>query len=81
MDLNRQPPRGLIPILCVITASIVFSLIGRNLLGIEPGDLSVYALFVVWTAFLVSLTDKWPFQKVRQPYLGLILLIFSWSWE
>jgi hypothetical protein len=77
MDLNRQPLRGLIPILCVVTATIVFSLIGRSLLGIEPGDLSVYALFFVWTAFLISLTDKWPFHKLRQPYLGIILLTLA----
>ncbi|MCK9442516.1 MAG: hypothetical protein M0Q13_13990 [Methanothrix sp.] len=74
MVLNKQPLRGLIPIIFVVIGSILFIVIGSNLLGLDPGTLSVYALFFVWTAFLISLSDKWPFQKVEQPYVGLIFL-------
>jgi len=52
--------------------------------------LSVYALFFVWTAFLVSLAGNWPLGRVKQPlrgfsYLAICLfigilhpLIISW---
>ncbi|WP_410509826.1 hypothetical protein RSJ42_06740 [Methanosarcina hadiensis] len=90
MSLNNQPVRGIIPVLCVVISSIIFIGIGQGTFGINPDMLSVYALFFVWAAFIVSLAGNWPLEKVKQPlrgitYLGICLvggvlhpLIISW---
>ncbi len=75
MSLNNQPVRGIIPVLCVIVSSIIFIGIGQGTFGINPNTLSVYALFFVWTAFLVSLAGNWPLEKVRQPLRGITYLV------
>lgn len=75
MSLNNQPVRGIIPVLCVIISSIIFIGIGQETFGINPDMLSVYALFFVWTAFLVSLAGNWPLENVRQPLRGITYLV------
>lgn len=80
MSLNNQPVRGIIPVLCVIISSIIFIGIGQGTFGINLDMLSVYALFFVWTAFIVSLAGNWPLKKVKQPlrgftYLAICLII------
>ncbi len=77
MILNNQPVRGIIPILCVIISSVIFIGVGQGTLGIDSGMLSVYALFFVWTAFIVSLAGKWPLGKVKQPLRGFSYLAIS----
>ena len=74
MSLNNQPIRGIIPVLCVIISSIIFIGIGQGTFGINPDMLSVYALFFVWTAFIVSLAGDWPLAKIRQPLRGISYL-------
>ena len=74
MSLNNQPVRGIIPVLCVIISSIIFIGIGQSTFGINPDMLSVYALFFVWTAFIVSLAGDWPLAKIRQPLRGISYL-------
>jgi hypothetical protein len=80
MSLNNQPVRGIVPILCVIISSVIFIGIGQGTLGIDSGMLSVYALFFVWTAFIVSLAGNWPLGRVKQSlrgfsYLAICLVI------
>jgi hypothetical protein len=70
MSLNNQPVRGIIPILCIIISSTIFIGIGQGTLGIDYSILSVYALFFVWTAFIVSLAGNWPLGRVKQPLRG-----------
>jgi len=77
MTLNIQPIRGILPVICVIISSLLFIGIGQGFLGISPGDLSVYALFFVWTAFIISLAGNWPFEKIRQPIRGFYYLIIA----
>ena len=77
MKTKEQPLRGLIPLICVITASLLYIFVGGFIISVEPSMLAVYALFFVWTAFMVSLCDRWPFYKVRQPYVGFILLAIT----
>jgi len=74
MSLNNQPVRGIIPVLCVIISSIIFIGIGQSTFGINPDMLSVYALFFVWTAFIVSLAGDGPLVKIRQPLRGISYL-------
>ncbi|MCE5296345.1 MAG: hypothetical protein LLG16_04480 [Euryarchaeota archaeon] len=42
---------------------------------IGPGWQAIYALFFVWTAFVISLMGKWPLTKVKQPLVGIAFLI------
>lgn len=77
MALNQQPLRGLVPTIFVIIGSLIFIWVGEEIFGIDPGMLSVYALFFVWTAFVISLWDKWPFQKLKQPAVGMAFLVFT----
>jgi hypothetical protein len=63
MSLNNQPVRGIIPVLCVIISSIIFIGIGQGTFGINPDILSVYALFFVWTPFIVSFAGNWPLEN------------------
>jgi hypothetical protein len=77
METKEQPLRGLIPTICVAIASLTYIFVGEIILSIKPYMLAVYALFFVWTAFMVSLCDRWPFHKVRQPYAGFILLTIT----
>ena len=74
MTLNQQPLRGIIPIIFVLIASVLFILMGKIFFGLDAAMLSVYALFFVWTAFLISMCDRWPVQKLRQPVAGFIFL-------
>lgn len=74
MTLNQQPLRGIIPLIFVLIASVLFILGGKILFGLDAAMLSVYALFFVWTAFLISMCNRWPFQKLRQPVVGFIFL-------
>ena len=75
--LAKQPLRGLIPISCVIFSSIIFILIGENIFHVDPGLLSVFALFFVWSAFVISLTNREPLKKIKQPVWGLIFLLIA----
>jgi hypothetical protein len=74
MKLNQQPLRGLIPIILVVICSLIFIWVAENLFDIGPGWQAIYALFFVWTAFVISLIEKWPLAKVRQPYVGFAFL-------
>lgn len=74
MTLNQQPIRGIIPLIFVLIASVLFILGGTILFGLDAAMLSVYALFFVWTAFLISMCDRWPCQRLRQPVVGFIFL-------
>jgi hypothetical protein len=75
MALNKQPLRGLIPIIMVIIASVIFIEVADKVFNIGPGWQAIYALFFVWTAFVISLIEKWPLAKVKQPYVGIAFLI------
>lgn len=74
MKLNEQPLRGLIPVIMVIIASVIFILVAENVFDIGPGWQAIYALFFVWVAFVISLIEKWPLAKVRQPFVGFAFL-------
>lgn len=77
METKKQPIRGLIPTICVIISSLAYIFVGELILNIEPAMLAAYALFFVWTAFMVSLCDRWPFHKVKQPYVGFVFLAIT----
>jgi hypothetical protein len=77
MTINVQPIRGFIPVICVIISSLFFIGIGQGIFGINPADLSVYALFFVWTAFVISLAGNWPFERTRQPLRGFYYLLIA----
>ncbi|MDD4126923.1 MAG: hypothetical protein PHV39_04465 [Methanomicrobium sp.] len=77
MKINRQPLRGLIPAVFVIIVSIISIYAGELIFGLDAAMLSVYALFFVWTAFLISLCDRWPFEKLSQPASGLAFLMIA----
>jgi len=74
MPMDKQPLRGLIPLIFVIIGSLLFIVIGEQVFKVNPGMLAVYALFFVWTAFVISLMDRWPVQKRKQPVVGFIFL-------
>ncbi len=73
----KQPLRGIIPTIGVIIASIIFILAGKELFGLDPGMLAVYALFFVWVAFVISLAARWPVANWRQPMVGLFFLAIA----
>jgi len=77
LKLDEQPIRGLLPIICVIFSSIIFIIIGENIFHISAGMLSVYALFFVWSAFVISLTDRWPLRQLEQPISGFFFLLIA----
>ncbi|HEY3421179.1 MAG TPA: hypothetical protein VGK23_11565 [Methanomassiliicoccales archaeon] len=71
MPTLKQPLRGLIPALFVIIASFIFIFLGEQIFKMASGDIAVYALFFVWVAFVISLAEKWPMGKWKQPAVGL----------
>ncbi len=77
MKINQQPLRGLIPLIFVVVCSLLFIFIFENLLEIPPGEQAIYALFFVWMAFVVSLIEKWPLAKFKQPLVGFVFLTAS----
>jgi hypothetical protein len=58
----------------VILGSVIFIYVGENIFSLDPGALAVYALFFVWVAFVISLCEKWPVCKWKQPAIGLFFL-------
>jgi len=76
MDMEEQPLRGLLPLTCVIIASLTSIFVGSTL-NIGYDVLALWALFFVWTAFMFSLYDRWPFREIKQPYAGFILLAIT----
>lgn len=70
----KQPLRGLLPSIMVILGAIAFIFAGENIFNLDPGTLAVYALFFVWVAFVISLCEKWPVGKWKQPAVGLFFL-------
>ncbi len=75
MNLNKQPLRGLIPLIFVIIFSFLYIYIAEKVFNVTPGWQAIYALFFVWMAFVISLAGKWPLAKVRQPFVGIAFLI------
>jgi hypothetical protein len=73
----KQPLRGLIPLIFVIIGSLAFIFVGEKVFDIDPGMLSVYALFFVWMAFVLSLGGRWPAHKLKQPAVGIILITLA----
>ncbi len=74
VNVNKQPLRGLIPLLMVVIFSLVFILVAENIFHIGPGWEAIYALFFVWMAFVVSLAGRWPLAKYKQPWVGIAFL-------
>jgi hypothetical protein len=74
MWTNKQPFRGLIPTVLVLSASSLYVIIGQCLFGLESATIAVYALFFAWIAFIISLCEKWPLRGRKQPLVGLVFL-------
>lgn len=72
-----QPLRGIVPLLLVLLGTALFTYLGQAVFVLDAPTLSVYALYFVWTAFVISLSDRWPFEGIRQPYAGTILLLVA----
>lgn len=74
MPTLNQPLRGLIPTFFVIIFSILFIYLGEHVLNLTSGEVAVYALFFVWTAFVISLAERWPVGRWKQPMVGLFFV-------
>jgi hypothetical protein len=74
--VKRQPLRGLLPLIFLISASLLCILLSRCF-HVEYANLAVWALFFVWTAFMLSLWDECPIRKIPHPLGGFLLLILS----
>jgi MFS family permease len=74
MPTVKQPLRGLIPTIFVLIAAFIFIYIGEQLFKLTSGEIAVYALFFVWVAFIISLAEKWPVAKWRQPATGIFFM-------
>jgi hypothetical protein len=72
MPTVKQPLRGLIPAFFVVIASLIFIYLGEQVFKMTSGDIAVYALFFVWVAFVISLAEKWPVGKWKQPAVGVV---------
>ena len=75
--IHRQPLGGLILLSFVVMGSTIFIAIGEKVFQIDSAMLAVYALFFVWTAFVISLCDRWPIQEVKQPWVGFVFLAMA----
>lgn len=74
MPTVKQPLRGLIPSFFVIVFSLLFIFLGEQIFNLTPGEIAVYALFFVWTAFVISLAGNWPVSGWKQPAVGLFFV-------
>ncbi len=57
--------------------AFAFIYVGEKIFLMDIGLIAVYALFFVWVAFVVSLCDKWPCHRMKQPVVGSIFLLVS----
>lgn len=73
----KQPARGLIPAIFVIIGAFAFIYVGEKIFLMDIGLIAVYALFFVWVAFVVSLCEKWPCHRMKQPVVGSIFLLVA----
>lgn len=74
MPTLKQPLRGLIPTFFVIVFSLLFIYLGEQVFNLNYNEIAVYALFFVWTAFVISLAGQWPVARWKQPAVGLFFV-------
>ena len=77
ISLSSFPVKGLLPSIGVVLAAVLTILIGNAVLGIDPGTLSIFTLFVTWAAFMISTAGGWPLEKFSIPVRGFTFIVIS----